>query len=123
MIYRFDFIMYFEKKSDADWIKAQADQRLIQAVVAINPERINAEHVSLEVKKAGRVWVVQGMIAFRDTQSFDALAYCKDAFDTFAARLPWTLSDVTEEGGYSTSLSYHNCRHEEGGPCTIIEKI
>ncbi len=119
-IYRLDFTMHFASKGYADWVKAQADVRLTQAVVAINPEQINAENVSAEVSETAGGWVVRGMIAFRDGNGFNALAYCKDAFDTFATQQPWLLPDNEDRASH---LSYHKCLHEQGGPCTIIEQI
>ena len=120
MIYRLDFTMYFAAQDDAQWIKDQADVRLDQAVSAINPGQLAEEEVKAEVAQVDDGWVVSGMIAFKDGDDFNAQAYCKDAFDTFKSLLPSALADTEER---TTSLSYHDCKHEVGGPCKIIETI
>lgn len=120
MLYRLESALYFANKGDADWLKAQADVRMQQSVAAINPGTNVAEVTGAEVIEEGGGWCVRCMLAFKEVDGWDALAYCQDAYNTFVARMPWTMPNTEER---KNSLNYHICRHEEGGECTIIESI
>lgn len=65
-------------------------------------------------------WCCRGMIAFEDTESFNALDYAIDAFNTFNSLSPFLMANSEE---LENKLSYHQCNHESSGECTILGSI